>query len=531
MDTDPRRPRPIAWRTKEGDGQLADPQLGPSVGDQIAHLGGPAPGGRVARWRTRRLRGRVGGDAPGGKRSEPRCDRGRPVAVIPWRRAGSVATALEAKGGAGRCWVDVERKAPRAGRLQVVVGGHVGRTKVVRIDGVVWRDRQRVEQRAAVNARRAAVPPLKPRLRPKGHGKDVGAARRHAAEEGAVGSRRAVDRRLDGPARDAQVNGRAGGGADRDGGVVAERVRRVDLDRRAGRELGGRGRPHRDDDAAVGGGVEERVGELWPALVEVCRAAAEVWLEAVRLGEGVVVLPDVRARLDCVDLVDRLEVLVRPHVAPRRRGPSGGEGVVGDALRTVGKGECPVDGVHRLVRVHRLDDATQLDAARGGARVRDGSNLVAEVHPRGLAVRRVELAHAAERELRHGEVGVRRRRVEAPPHRRRLEALRHVDVVVRRAGDGLEPAVPVLALRLEQRDELEELASLSVGQPCVVDQPLCRLGHVDPARLRPAGKRSFGHPPPLLQKVQQHGARRLRESGRVALPLRLGPLPERLQYV
>jgi len=166
MDTDPRRPRPIAWRTKEGDGQLADPQLGPSVGDQIAHLGGPAPGGRVARWRTRRLRGRVGGDAPGGKRSEPRCDRGRPVAVIPWRRAGSVATALEAKGGAGRCWVDVERKAPRAGRLQVVVGGHVGRTKVVRIDGVVWRDRQRVEQRAAVNARRAAVPPLKPRLRP-----------------------------------------------------------------------------------------------------------------------------------------------------------------------------------------------------------------------------------------------------------------------------------------------------------------------------------------------------------------------------
>mmetsp|Transcript_35815 Transcript_35815/g.115598 ORF Transcript_35815/g.115598 Transcript_35815/m.115598 type:complete len:234 (+) Transcript_35815:134-835(+) len=196
MDTDPRRPRPIAWRTKEGDGQLADPQLGPSVGDQIAHLGGPAPGGRVARWRTRRLRGRVGGDAPGGKRSEPRCDRGRPVAVIPWRRAGSVATALEAKGGAGRCWVDVERKAPRAGRLQVVVGGHVGRTKVVRIDGVVWRDRQRVEQRAAVNARRAAVPPLKPRLRPADldcGAPTAGGSRRISADVG--GSLRVSDRK------------------------------------------------------------------------------------------------------------------------------------------------------------------------------------------------------------------------------------------------------------------------------------------------------------------------------------------------
>mmetsp|Transcript_24316 Transcript_24316/g.61751 ORF Transcript_24316/g.61751 Transcript_24316/m.61751 type:complete len:292 (+) Transcript_24316:989-1864(+) len=247
-------------------------------------------------------------------------------------------------------------------------------------------------------------------------------------------------------------------------------------------------------------------------------------------------LPHVRVRLDGVDLVDGLQVLVCPHVAAGRGGPRGGQRVVGDPLGALREGQLAVRRVHDLVRVHGLDDAAQLDAAAGRARVRQRRDLVAHVHARGQAVRGVELAHAPEREGRHRAVGARGARVEARQDRRRLEPLRHVDVVVRCAGHRLEPAVPVLSLRVQQGEELEQRRTLRATHArrekvVVLEEPLDRVRHIHPPRLGPARQRHGAHPVVLREQVAQHRLRRVGCGRRVGWLLRLRPLPQRLQHV
>eukprot|EP00965_Chrysotila_dentata_P040273 1336929-Pleurochrysis_carterae.AAC.1 len=143
---------------------------------------------------------------------------------------------------------------------------------------------------------------------------------------GAVHCAHAVDGGGVGPAGHAQVYGDGGRAAvvhaDRRHVAKGEVRRDVDAQRGAQGDFGGR--VVDDCDAAVGCAHHEARGELWPALVEVGGAAAKVGLEAVRLCVVAVVRPHVRRRAHRVDLVDRLQVLVGPHVAALWRGPRGG---------------------------------------------------------------------------------------------------------------------------------------------------------------------------------------------------------------
>ena len=70
------------------------------------------------------------------------------------------------------------------------------------------------------------------------------------------------------------------------------------------------------------------------------------------------------AGVDCPDLIDRREALVRPHRPALRARPRPGQCVERNALRPVGKSHVAVDGEHLVVGEHRLDDGAQLGAPR-----------------------------------------------------------------------------------------------------------------------------------------------------------------------
>ncbi|MPM89068.1 hypothetical protein SDC9_136176 [bioreactor metagenome] len=95
-------------------------------------------------------------------------------------------------------------------------------------------------------------------------------------------------------------------------------------------DFGGKGGIDRQADAG-GCRHRERGEQLWPALVHVRRAAAEVWREAeeVRFVVGVVPAAFFARNLDLIDLLD---VLMRAEIRREHRGPC----VVGNLLDFVG---------------------------------------------------------------------------------------------------------------------------------------------------------------------------------------------------
>ena len=103
------------------------------------------------------LRDRTLDAARGQKAQRPRRSRSRPVGVVERRRARLVAGVREGEGG-GVCLFDVEGVAPLGGRSEEVVARHGVGAEVMAEHGVVGRDGQGVEQRAAVHAHSAAIP-------------------------------------------------------------------------------------------------------------------------------------------------------------------------------------------------------------------------------------------------------------------------------------------------------------------------------------------------------------------------------------
>src|SRR5579859_6182631 len=167
---------------------------------------------------------------------------------------------------------------------------------------------------------------------------------------------------------------------------VAERVfrllvdgnpRAVHLDCDLARPVGGR------HEAAIGGGHPKRRHELRPALVQICRTTAKIWLESKYIRRRPVFGPGSRSD-GTEDLIPLLVVLVGSKVG----GDRGRKIIVGNALEAVGEGGIAEDSKQLLETEHELDDRAELDSLGG---VMTGQPLVAGKHVGRLAVVPIEI--------------------------------------------------------------------------------------------------------------------------------------------
>ncbi|OQA43994.1 MAG: hypothetical protein BWY52_01718 [Chloroflexi bacterium ADurb.Bin325] len=307
------------------------------------------------------------------------------------------------------------------------------------------------------------------------------------------------------PRGDAQVEREARGrGGHAEAQRLPERVARVQLDADRlplhgrldpARRIRDRGQP------AVLGRHPQVRGKLRPALAQVGRAAAVVWLHAEDVGLRAVGVPGAAGQDAALDLVDLLVVLVRPHIGREGRG----QRVEDDLLQPVAEGRVAQERQQVFERVGILHDRAQFRALGGAL---PGQALVTGEDARHHAVMAIQPGDDVV-----GRAAVALLAADPPPERGAFGGHRVVDDVAR------EVPAPFLR-RLRQRPARKEggpVEPLRVQLDGQVVQPRLARPLIEPVdadqRLEPAElapveeRRAVDHPVDAAQGPLQRDGR------------------------